>query len=258
MQPIQAYEHARDRALLLVRLSEGLTNRRSRGIRSDWKASFCHLMHWPKGSAIQRIDGKDAIIILRDGCSLGREDFEPEMLQELLRSALVLGVSALDRYMHERIVKKIVGALTKGKLCKEQVEFSIPATVAIQVANRVVRARRHGDAVRPTNEIRIEIQRLLHKRTFQSWRELEEGFKLIGITGISGKLQSAYRTATIKPIQDQLNRIAASRNLIVHEAALIRHKRGGKPRMHPISLGEVRKAINFLDDLISKLEAVNV
>jgi hypothetical protein len=178
------------------------------------------------------------------------------VLKELLRSALMLGVSALDRYMYERIVKKIVGALKKGKLCKEQADFAIPAEVAIRVANRVVVARRKGQAVRPTNEIRIVIQDLLHKRTFQSWQELEEGFKLIGISGISGTLQDAYKVANIKPIKSQLNKIAQSRNRIVHEADLVKHKRGGKPRLNPRSVGEVREAIDFLNDLVAKLETV--
>ncbi len=208
MQPIHAYEHARDRALFLVRLCEGLTNHRSRGIRSDWKAAFCDLMHWPKSSAIQRIDGKDAIVILRDGCSLAKKDFDAEMLQELLRSALVLTVSALDRYMHERIVKKIVGALKKGNLCKEQSDFTIPAALAIQVAHKVVSARRKNMAVRPANEIRIAIQEILHKQTFQSWREIEEGFKLIGISGVGGKLQAAYGNGNMRPVYAQLNKVA--------------------------------------------------
>jgi hypothetical protein len=257
MQPIHAYEHARDRALLLVRLCDGLTNRRSRRIRSDWKSSFCQLMHWPQGSDIERIDGKDAIIILREGCSLDEKDFGVEVLQELLRSALVLSVSALDRYIHERISKKIVTALRKGGLCKEQEEFSIPAALAIQVADRVVAARRNNTAVRPANEIRNAIQEILHKRTFQSWREVEEGFKLIGVSGLGGKLQTAYAVGNMKPIYAQLNRIAHNRNRIVHEADLVLHKRGGKVRMHPISSIEVRTAIDFLDDLVRKLEAIS-
>jgi hypothetical protein len=213
-------------------------------------------MHWPKGSDIQRIDGKDAIVILRDRCSLGKKDFDAEMLQELLRSALVLGVSALDRYMHERIVKNIVAALKKRKLCKEQQEFAIPATLAIQVADCLVTARRKNQTVRPANEIRNAIQEILHKRTFQSWREMEEGFRLIGISGIGGKLQAAYGNGNMKPIYARLDKIVYSRNRIVHEADLVRHKKGGRPRMHPIKLGDVRGSITFLDDLVTKLEKI--
>lgn len=257
MQPKHAYDHARDRALRLLALHNGLVNQRKRKIRRDWRESFCNLMHWPKKNDIHRIDGKDALIVLRHNCTLTLKDFHADALQELLRSALVLCVSALDRYMHERIIKKIVVALKKRNPSKEQTEFSIPAHTAIHVAHRVVKARKKGEAVRPANEIRIAIQGILHKRTFQSWRDLEDGFKLIGVSGLTGKLQNAYQLADIKPIRDELNKIADRRNRIVHEADLVRHKRGGKARLHPISAAEVQKAIRFLDDLVEKLEPIN-
>jgi hypothetical protein len=94
-------------------------------------------MHWPKNSLIQRIDSKDAVIILRHGCQLNVKHFQSDGLQELLRSTLVLGVSALDRYMHERIVKRIIVAMRSKNLSREQTEFSIPASTAIQVAHSV-------------------------------------------------------------------------------------------------------------------------
>jgi hypothetical protein len=256
MLPRQAYDHARNRASNLLLLHDGLTNRRHRGIRKDWKRSFCQMMHWRRDSDIQRIDSKDAVIILRDGCVLTVGHFEAVALEELLRSALVLCVSALDRYMHERIVKKIIVALRSGRLSKEQSEFMIPAVDALRITQKVVKARRQGKAVRPANEIRIVLQELLHKRTFQSWRELEEGFKLIGINGLAGHLQVLYGVGNMKPIQMELNQIARKRNRIVHEADLVLHKRGGKARLHPITAADVRHAMTFLDDLVQNLESI--
>jgi hypothetical protein len=256
MLPKHAYDHARDRAVRLLALHDGLVNQRKRRIRSDWKESFCNVMRWPKKKDIHRIDGKDALILLPHNSKLTLKDFHANALQELLRSALVLSVSALDRYMHERIVKNIVVALKKRNPSKEQSEFLIPAYTAIQVAHRVVQAGNNGKRVRPANEIRIAIQAILHKRTFQSWREVEDGFKLIGVSGLAGKLQHVYQLPEIKPKRDQLNKIADRRNRIVHEADLVRHKRGGKARLHPISAAEVKKAIDFLNELVEKLEAI--
>jgi hypothetical protein len=85
---------------------------------------------------------------------------------------------------------------------------------------------------------------------------VENGFKLIGVSGLAGKLQHVYQPPEIKPKRDQLNKIADRRNRIVHEADLVRHKRGGKARLHPISAAEVKKAIDFLNELIEKLEAI--
>ncbi len=100
------------------------------------------------------------------------------------------------------------------------------------------------------------LQELLFQRTFQSWRELEQGFKLIGIGGLSGKLQTLYKVPDIKSLKSQLDKIVQNRNRIVHEADLVRHRRGGKARLHTISIGEVRKAITFLDDLVARLEKI--
>ena len=65
----------------------------------------------------------------------------------------------------------------------------------------------------------------LHKRPFQSWREIEYAFCLLGITNLTGRLQSAYRVSNMKPIKRQLNNIAARRNSIVHEGDLVKHER---------------------------------
>lgn len=87
-----------------------------------------------------------------------------------------------------------------------------------------------AERVRPANEMRNAIQDSLHKRTFQTWREMEGAFCLIGISGIAGKLQTAYSVGDISPIRNQLNTLVHRRNLIVHEGDLHRHKRGGKAR----------------------------
>ena len=50
-------------------------------------------MRWRQASEIARVDGRDAIIILRDGSELSEEDFSRDALDDLLRSALSLGVS---------------------------------------------------------------------------------------------------------------------------------------------------------------------
>src|SRR5689334_14031645 len=98
------------RARCLLRLRGALLNKRKRKIRSDWKAGFCRLMRWKLAAPIQRVDTADAIIILRETATASLSDFSSEALDDLLRSALVIGVSALDRYAHERITKGIVKA----------------------------------------------------------------------------------------------------------------------------------------------------
>jgi hypothetical protein len=139
--PKQAYEDVSSRARLLYRLYEGLVNSRRRAIRTDWRKNFCRFMHWTQDDAIGRIDGSAALIVLRQGADLSATDFSAESLADLLRSAHTIGVSALDRYVHERVVKNIVRALRKAKLSDSQRDFGIPAAIAVRMATAISRAR---------------------------------------------------------------------------------------------------------------------
>ena len=93
-------------------------------------------------------------------------------------------------------------------------------------------------------------------RPFQSWREIEYAFELLGVTTLSGQLQAAYRIGDITPKRRVLNDIVRRRHWIVHEGDLIRHKKGGNARCHEISPKFVRESLEFLDDLAEKLNAI--
>lgn len=256
MQPIEAYEHVAERARRLLRLHDGLVNTRAYRVRSDWAAKFCQLMHWPQSSSIERIDSKEAVIILRDGSSLERDDFTADSAADLLRASLTFGASALDRYVHERVVKGIVFALKEPNLNQSQSQLSLPAFEAVRICERARKARASGDPVRLANDVRIVVQEHLHKRPFQSWSEIVKAFELIGVTSLAGKLQSAYGLGDIGPIQKQLGEIAKRRNWIVHEGDLVRHQRGGSCRCHSLTPKFVHESLTFLDELVTHLESV--
>ncbi len=225
-------------------------------MRNDWKSSFCRFMRWSQSSRIDRVDSKDALVVLRNGANLAAADFSSASLDDLLRSALTLGVSALDRYVHERVVKRVITSLRKADLRPSQETLSIPATLALRMTEAIRKASKDRKHVRPANQLRIALQESLHRRTFQSWREIEEAFELIGVRGLTGMLQTAYATGHIGPIKEQLNAIVQRRHLIVHEGDLVRHQRGGQTRVHKISRGYVADSLGFVDRLIAHLEKV--
>ncbi len=258
MQPIEAFRDAHERALRLLRLHDGLVNTRQRSIRSDWKSNFCRLMHWPQTSEIDRVDSNDAVLILRDGADIKRDDFSAESLDDLLRSAITFGVSAIDRYVHERVVKGFVTAFRSPELTKQQRDFQVPATLAIDIVNRIHAARRSSKNTRPANEIRKAVQEVLHKRPFQSWREIEYGFCLIGYKNLGKELKTAngITDADMKSIEQSLNKIVSRRNKIVHEGDLARHQRGGNVSPQSIKRKWVSDSLYFFSDFAEKLEAV--
>jgi hypothetical protein len=256
MKPIDAYTNTIARARRLLSYHDALINTRSRRIRRDWRESFLRLMHWPIGTPIERVDSKDAVIILKAGSSLTPQSFSQAHLEDHLRSALALGISALDRYVHERVVKGIVPALKTAKLTRQQEELSIPVTTAIKISAEALLAQKRGLHLRPTNIVRKKVQELLHKRPFQSYREIEYAFNLLGVQNLSTQLQTAFGINNLKPVTTQLGHIAMRRNQIVHEWDLVRHARGGKAKLHPISRRYVHDSLDFLDRFVSHLETV--
>jgi hypothetical protein len=144
-----------------------------------------------------------------------------------------------------------------GSLNRRQEEFSVPASVALDISRQIARARGTGIAVRPANEVRNAVQELLHRQPFQSWRDLEYAFALLGITNLAGQLQAACGVGDIRPMQRQLNELVRKRNLIVHEGDLVRHQRAGHVRKNEISRLYVVASLDFLDGLVDKLEAVS-
>lgn len=256
MTPLEAYKHTSARAWRLIRLHDGLVNIRQRSIRQDWASRFKRFIGWRQSDRIQRVDSRDALIVLRDGAGIRPSDFDTESLNDLLRSAIVLGVSGLDRYVHERVVKGIVQALRSGSLNRSQSEFSIPAHLALEVTRQLQKANREGRQLRPANEIRKKVQEIVHLRPFQSWREIEYAFELIGIAGLTGKLQTLYQKPDIRLEKRALNRIVARRNWIVHEGDLVRHQRGGNTSCHEIAPKFARGSLKFLDNLCGKLDRV--
>jgi hypothetical protein len=257
MKPIDAYKDTAERARIFLAYHDGLINIRLRRAREDWKASFIKLMHWPASSAIERIDSKDAVIILRDGAALNPNHFTQLWLDDQLRAALTFGVSALDRYVHERVVKGIIPALKTGALTRQQEEFSIPVSTAIQISEEAVNAQRKGIKIRPSNIVRKRVQDLLHKRPFQSYREIEYAFSLLGVKDLAGQLQTAYRVNNLKAFKGQLAGIVMRRNQIVHEGDLVRHERGGRIKWHEINRRYVVDSLDFLDTLVGHLEGVD-
>lgn len=256
MTPLQAFQHTIERARWFVNLQDVVTDRRDRGIRADWKENFNRFMRWGLNTPIERVDGRRSILVLRDGAGLASAGFEDSCTKDLLRAAHVYGVSALDRYVHERAVKGAVKALRGRDHSKDQEELSIPVIDVLRVNDAVCKAARAGKNIRPANEVRKALQEELHRRPFQSWREIDYAFRVIGVNDLAGRLQAAFGLADSRPIKERVNAIARRRNFIVHEGDLERHQRGGRPKLLNITPRGVRNDLDYLVQLVGHLEHI--
>lgn len=256
-----AFDNIITRSERLLGLYDGMVNTRKRRIRKDWKSGFSKLMHWRQSISIERVDSRDAVVVLKESAQLTPQDFTHEGLDDLLRSALTFAVSALDRYVHERVVRKIVPALRTTKQNRDQKQLEIPAAVAIEIVDTVVRERRKNSNanIRPANIIRQRVQDLLHRKPFQSWKEVTYAFSLIGITGIDGAIQASLGLPNLRSFKTDLDHAIRKRNLVVHEGDLVRHARTGNAhaRKNPIQPAEVRQAIDRVKTFVTELERIN-
>lgn len=247
MTPKAGFDSAHERAQHLIRLYELICDTRQRGVRSDWAREFKRVMHWPDGEQIVRVDGKDrqSVLVFRDSCGIDRNHFAHDYLSELLRSAIVASVSALDRLLHDLVVKHSWKLLT-------QPEEDIPKplkTLPISAVDtrKAIEHLRKDPTARPGNLVKRAIQEKLHRDyTFQTPDSVLQAGKMLGIDDFWARVANKmHPRPSKKALIDRLRSITQRRNQIVHEADLVRTNRQ-QPSLRAITLTEARDHVDWM------------
>jgi len=239
---LKTFEVAQDRAKYLVRLAAGLTDRRKRSARSDWANSFKQVMHWSQSTKVDRVDGKDALVVVWDSGNLSRDDFAAQRLHDLYRAALVMSVSAMDAYVHAKVLRYVITHSKSADASKALMNTKI--TVADFVAGN--RKKRRNTA------LRAALGRIMSFQSFQSPENVASALRKIGVqdfwNGVAGKLSKSS-----EEIREELKDIVKRRNQIAHEGDLSQSKKArNKPR--PIWPKPVRDSLQFIEDLVHASE----
>lgn len=236
---IETFDVAIDRAKYLLRLYHGLVNRRQRSIRSDWAESFCRLMHWPLSSDINRIDSRDAVIVLRDNATLTTSDFDESQLKDTLRASLVMAVSAMDAYFHSKVLAHIVKAASKdgqmpGALKKQTI------SVADFVAGKRYKRR--------MTIVRNSMNRQLGFQSLQNPDKIEDALSLIGVKKFWSRVSTRLGTSS-DDLKKELKQITRRRNQISHAGDLSKSKKA-RNKPHDLAHSTVDTAIAFIESLV--------
>lgn len=189
MTPKTGFSAALERAKHQLKLYELICDTRQRSIRSDWAASFRRTMRWPANEKIVRVDGSNSnsIMVFRESCGVSRKDFGHKYVSELLRNAVVASISALDRMLHDHVVKHSWKLLSYKE---EQVPKKLGALgiSALDVRKALEKLRRDNKS-RPGNAIKSAIQERLHRDyTFQSPDGVLQAAQMLGINDFWGKV----------------------------------------------------------------------
>lgn len=255
---IKAFDLAIERSRNFLELYELLHNNRSRRIREDWATKFRSIMHWRAGEKIARVDGHggDAILVYKTSIGISEEHFNHDILSELLRSALVTSVSALDRYMHDLILEKCWKLLSQREdnIPKKLRELKIPV---IEV-RKATEAIRKDPTARPGGRVKKALQDVMHKEmTFQKAFSVENGAKMLGIKSFWSEVARRMPGGpTSENVKKMLDDIAKRRNQIVHESDLERKVRSRKLSMRPIKLADARSSVDWMQNFVTSIELV--
>jgi hypothetical protein len=258
MEPKQAFDVALARAEHFLTLYDLLHDTRARRVRRDWADRFKEVMHWPVRENIVRIDGKDrkSILILREELGIDRSRFTHEVLSELLRSALVAAVSALDRYLHDLVVEHCWKLLSRKEedIPTELRKLQLPV-VATKKALKRLRADPNS---RPGYVVKRAVQEHLHRHfTFQKPESVLSACQMLGVEDFWARAASEMPGSPDK--QDvifTLKDIALRRNQIVHEADLILKIKPKTITTRSIGATDTREQIEWIRNFVAAIDTI--
>jgi hypothetical protein len=202
-------------------------------------------MHWRLDAPIERIDTNDAIIILRENSKIKRDDYQTEPMSNLLRASIVMSVSALDAYFHQKVIENITVKLRrKQDYPKALKNLDIKVSDFMAVCNMEYRSA----------AIKRAISTGLGYRPLQNPGKIAEALSLLGIENFWAEV-AIQMGEEEDDIKNRLNSIANRRHLIVHEGDISLSKKSGH-RSRGIRPKYVGDSISFLSRLVDASETV--
>lgn len=174
---------------------------------------------------------------------------------DLRRLTLVLGVAALDAYMHALVLARLSYNRRHGKLPKSLLKLDISFSDLAHLADATLQARSSNVRSRPWVIVRYVLQRRLMRETFQSFDQVSRAMGLAGVE--RGWVLACTKLARpIDEVKTTLDRIVHRRNQIVHEGDVLRQDRPQRLRLNPVVLTSVRDDLFFLEHVVSAIDSV--
>lgn len=174
----------------------------------------------------------------------------PKFKNDLLRMALVMGVAAIDSYMHGIVTRRIADVRQRADLPKALARLEIPFSELAGLADASLSAQRARKRARPWVQVKASLQRRLLKETFQSYDQIAMAFAMAGVERAWSKVASELGD-NAENLKDHVGSIVLRRNQIVHEGDLKRASRPRNLRFNKISQKKIVSEIDWVESLIS-------
>ncbi|MDH7515185.1 MAG: HEPN domain-containing protein [Bacteroidota bacterium] len=170
---------------------------------------------------------------------------------DILRAVIVLSVSAVDGYFHEKIPENIArliqgkrGRNLPGKLIDViKAEASHEKLISIMFEKRRL------------SHIVSLVRKSMKEKTYQDPGKIEEAIKLLGIDKFWEKVGQQLNVQKEKKIKTYIQRYINRRNDIAHRADFGQTKRN-KNKLHNINRSYANKCIDEVRQFIEAIESV--
>jgi hypothetical protein len=175
--------------------------------------------------------------------------------RDVWRMSLVMGVAAVDTYMHRLVVERAyTHDKLPGKLARLEMTFEQLLAKADDAATAARAAPRN---TRPRVGVKRQLRDRLLRETFQSYDDVATA---LGMSGMSGNWDPIGKrlnpTMTPKQIKRRLNGIVFRRNQIVHEGDYERLDRPQRATLNPVNHTQIAADLSWLGDLVDAIDAV--
>lgn len=214
-----------------------------------------------------RVVGDGGLLLLDGSQNVSRKDIKNEFLPELLRSAVVAIVSALDKYLHDVVVEKCIILLRKDHdlIPEPLLQIKLNVSVLKKIDQKIEEKRKRKPRGKKGNgSIRISwiykkaIQDSIHTISFQSPKNITLALAMLGIKDSWNKiilsLNSKGITITRKELDTKLNILAKRRHQIAHEGDVKRKTKNTNLTLNSIDIIEVNDYLETVKAVTAEID----
>jgi hypothetical protein len=180
---------------------------------------------------------------------------DAKIKMDLRRSAIVLGVTAVDSYMHWLVYRRISEVRREGDLPNVLAKIEVPFSELASLSDATIKARQEDRDIRPWVQVKNAVQRRLLKETFQSYEQVGQAFALAGIDKGWSRTAAALGV-NANDIRARLNHFVHRRNQVVHEGDIKRASRPQNLKYNVVEHNEVTADIDWIEQLLEAIEQV--
>lgn len=174
---------------------------------------------------------------------------DPLVADDIRRSAIAMGVAALDTYLHWAIADvplEHMPTALKG--------LNVPFGDLVDLSEAMVRNRAK---IRPKVRARGVLERAILKLTFQSSRGVEHALLMLGKRNAFAKISAEIQPPQgAEDIKDRLDRVVRRRNQVVHEGDLQRQSRPQQVKREQTDGAAIKSDLDWLRTLILSIDKV--